>query len=92
MNQIEKFTTEKLKHLCPRAEEIEVRAEIGKCSYYFVFWATMDGLKKQCYEMIDNGELDETEAERCFSDIAEYVRNRAGKALPCKLDFVISNN
>ena len=77
MNQIEKFTTEKLKHLCPRAEEIEVRAEIGKCSYYFVFWATMDGLKKQCYEMIDN---------------AEYVRNRAGKALPCKLDFVISNN
>lgn len=92
MNQIEKFTTEKLKPLCPQAEEIEVRAEIGKCSYYFVFWATMDGLKKQCYEMIDNGELDETEAERCFCDIAEYVRNRAGKALPCKLDFVISNN
>ena len=92
MNQIEKYTAEKLKPLCPQAEAMEVRAEISNCSYYIVFFATVDGVKKQCYEMIDNGELDETATEHCFYKIAKYVRDHAGNTLPVKLDFIISDN
>lgn len=90
MNQIEKMIVEKLRNLCPEAERFEVRGIIDRHAYSIEFYVIRNDEKKQCYEMIDRGELDGNSADDCFREIAEYVRNNSETALPCKLSFIFS--
>lgn len=93
MNKLEKYVFNQLAQLVPNADAFEIRANIGDKSYSIEFFAFLDGVKYQCYDMIDNGMLKEKEFDTVVMQIAEYIRNcseyRTGEIN--KISFMTSN-
>ena len=75
MTELEKYIINQLTQLVPNADAFEVRANIGDKSYSIEFFASLDGVKYQCYEMIDNGIFKEKDFDTIVKQIAEYIRN-----------------
>lgn len=75
MTELEKYIISQLKQLIPDADEFEVRANIGDKSYSMEFFASIDGEKRQCYDMIDKGIFKEKDFDITVKRIAEYIRN-----------------
>ena len=74
MTELEEKIIKQLKQLVPGAEQFEVRANIGDKSSSVEFFATIDGIKHQCYDMIDNGEMKEQDFDAMVKQLAKFIR------------------
>lgn len=75
MSELEKYVSEQLSKIIPEYEKIDIRANISDSSHSIEFYATIAGKKMQCYDMVDNGLINEKELDGTFRNIANYVRN-----------------
>ena len=74
MSELEKYIIVNLEKLVPNAEGFDVRANISDKSYSFEFFAIIEGVKYQCYDMIDEGRIEEKDFDVLVKQIAKYVR------------------
>ncbi len=74
MLDLEKYIVNQLKQLVPKADVFEVRANIGDNTYSMEFFATIDGVKHQCYDMIDEGAIKEKDFDTIINQLAKYIR------------------
>lgn len=76
MKELEIYTLEQVSQLVPKYEKLEFFANIADTSYSIEFFVTVDGTRMQCFDMIDNGLLEEEDVDAALKRIAEYVRGR----------------
>ena len=74
MTELEKYIINQLKQLVPNAEVIEVRANIGDKNCSVEFFATIEGIKRQCFDMIDDGVIKEKDFDVMAKQLAKHVR------------------
>lgn len=74
MSELEKFVFEQIKKLVPVFDSVELRANIGDTSYAVEFVVSTNGEKMQCYDMVDNGLLNEEELDNTIAVIAKAIR------------------
>lgn len=77
MEKLELQIQEQLKVLVPKAKNIELHATVSDSSYAIEFIAEVDGKKMQCYDMADNGLIDEDELNQVLAEIADGIRKDA---------------
>jgi len=78
MTKAEKRAIELVKELVPKYEKTEFKASIGNTSRSIEFFVWVNGKKSQCYELADNGKIDELKMEKLFDSYAEFVRKSEG--------------
>lgn len=76
MNEFEAFVAEKMKELIPEYDTIELKASVSSSSYSIEFFATVNGKRMQCFEMIDGGILSEKKFNAVSKDIANFCRKQ----------------
>ena len=74
MTKAEERAIELVKKLMPKSEKIEFKASIGNTSRSIEFFVWVNGEKFQCYELADNGQIDELKMEKLFDAYAELIR------------------
>lgn len=74
MSELEKYIMEQIEKFVPTFEELDVRANIGDSSYSVEFFVTIDGKKMQCFDMVDDGVIQEKDMDSVSESIAKYVR------------------
>ncbi len=74
MSELETFVSEQIKTLVPRYDTIELKATVSSSSFSVEFFATVDGKKMQCFEMIDEGMFTEKNFNVASKAIASYFR------------------
>lgn len=74
MSELEDFIKKKLVLLVPNSEKLEVCANIGDNAVSLEFFATINGKRLQCIDMIDNGLIDEEVFDSIAKEIAIQVR------------------
>ena len=83
MNKTEERAVELVKELVSNFEKMEFKASIGDTSRSVEFFVWVNGEKLQCYELADNGKIDELQMEKLFDSFAVFVREsgeyRAGE-------------
>lgn len=75
MTELQSQVISKLTQLVPNAEAFEVRANVGDKGFSFEFFATIDGVKQQCYDMIDCGLINEKDFDNTAKQIAKCIRS-----------------
>ena len=55
MTELEPFVAEQIKTLVPSYDTVELKATVSASSFSVEFFATVNGKKMQCFEMIDEG-------------------------------------
>lgn len=78
MKELELFISEQIKLLIPHYEAIELKAMVSSSSYSIEFFATIQGNKMQCFDMIDKGMFSEKKFNLVSKAIATYVRETPG--------------
>ncbi len=77
MTELEERTiAEQIRKLVPHYSMIEFRAAVSSNSYTVEFYATVNGRRMQCFEMIDKGLFTEEEFDSVAKNIANYLRGR----------------
>lgn len=71
---VEQFAIQQLNTLISGYEKIELEMYIDDVSYSIDFLVTIDGQKKQCLDLIDEGTITNKAYEAAAQTIAEYVR------------------
>jgi len=71
---VEQFAIQQLNTLISGYEKIELEMYIDDVSYSIDFLVTIDGQKKQCLDLIDEGTITNKAYEAVAQTIAEYVR------------------
>lgn len=74
MTELEKYISDQLKQLVPNADVFEFRANIGDKSCSVEFFATIEGIKQQCFDMIDNGVIKEKDFDVMVKQLAKHIR------------------
>ena len=74
MTELEVFVSEQIKTLIPNYDAVELKATVSSSSFAVEFFATVDGKKMQCFEMIDNGLFTEKKFNTASKAIANYFR------------------
>jgi len=74
MTNFEKQAVDMVKQLVPNCTKIEFKADIGDTSYRVSFFVFIDGERKQCYELADDGVIDEKKMEDMFAAYVDSVR------------------
>ena len=74
MTELEKHVISQLTQLVPNAESFEVRANISDKSFSVEFFAFVDGVKQQCFDMIDNGIIKEKDFDNAVKQLAKFIR------------------
>ena len=75
MTELELFVAEQIKTLMPSYDTVELKATVSASSFSVEFFATVDGKKMQCFEMIDEGMFTEKNFNAASKAIANYFRN-----------------
>jgi len=75
MTELEKFISEQISQIVPSFEKLEVRANIGDSSYSIEFFVTVDGIRTQCFDMVDKGLIKEKNLDIVSKSIANYIRH-----------------
>ena len=75
MTELELFVAEQIKTLVPNYNTVELKATVSASSFSVEFFATVDGTKMQCFEMIDEGMFTEKNFNAASKAIANYFRN-----------------
>ena len=78
MTELELFVSEPIKTLVPNYEALELKATVSSSSFSVEFFATVDGKKMQCFEMIDAGMFTEKNFNVVSKAIANYCRGLNG--------------
>ena len=78
MTELELFVSEQIKTLVPNYEALELKATVSSSSFSVEFFATVDGKKMQCFEMIDAGMFTEKNFNVVSKAIANYCRGLNG--------------
>ena len=71
---VEQFAIHQIKSLISDYDKIELEMYIDDVSYSIDFLVTIDGQKKQCLDLIDEGMITYKAYEAMAKTIAEYVR------------------
>ena len=58
----------------PKYEKLEVCGWVNEKSYAIEYFVTTNGVRRQCFEMVDNGELNEKQVDETILSIAKCVR------------------
>lgn len=74
MTELELFVSKQIKTLVPNYKRVELRATVSSSSFSVEFFATIDGRKMQCFEMIDAGMFSEKDFNIASKAIANYFR------------------
>ncbi len=74
MTELELFVAEQIKTLVPSYDTVELKATVSSSSFSVEFFATVDGKKMQCFEMIDDGMFTEKNFNAASKAIANYFR------------------
>lgn len=74
MSELELFVAEQIKTLVPSYDTVELKATVSASSFSVEFFATVDGKKMQCFEMIDEGMFTEKKYNAASKTIANYFR------------------
>lgn len=75
MSEIQKYILEQLSAIVPKYSKLEFRSYfVTNKGYAFEFFVTSSGQEKQCYAMVDDGEIDETQLKKVFDNIAGFIR------------------
>lgn len=74
MTELELFVSEQIKTLVPNYDIVELNAIVNSSSFSVEFFATVDGKKMQCFEMIDEGMFTEKDFNTASRAIANYFR------------------
>ena len=74
MTESELFVSEQIKTLVPNYDTVELIATVGASSFSVEFFATVNGKKMQCFEMIDDGMFSEEKFNAASKAIANYFR------------------
>ena len=59
MAKLEHFLAEQMKTLVPNYDTVELKATVSSSSFSVEFFVTVDGKRKQCFQMIDDGQFTE---------------------------------
>ena len=78
MTELELFVSEQIKTLVPNYEALELKATVSSSSFSVEFFATVNGKKMQCFEMIDAGMFTEKNFNVVSKAIANYCRGLNG--------------
>ena len=91
MTKFEEQAVNLVRELLPNFKKLEFRATIGDTSRSIEFFVWLDDERQQCYELADNGIIDEEKMEKLFDDYAKFVRGnseyKAGKVNKVQFDF-----
>jgi hypothetical protein len=71
---VEQFAIQQLNTLIPGYEKIELEMYIDDVSYSIDFLVTIDGQRKQCLDLIDEGTITNKAYEAVAQTIAKYAR------------------
>lgn len=71
---VEQFAIQQVSTLISGYDKIELEMYVDDVSYSIDFLATIDGQKKQCLDLIDEGVIRNKAYEAVAKTIAEYVR------------------
>ena len=74
MTEVELFVAEQIKTLVPIYDTVELKAIVSASSFSVEFFATVDGKKMQCFDMIDEGMFTEKNFNVASKAIANYFR------------------
>ena len=74
MTELELFVSKQIKTLMPSYDTVELKATVSSSSFSVEFFATVDGKKMQCFEMIDEGVFTEKNFNAATKAIANYFR------------------
>lgn len=74
MTELKVFISEHIKILVPSYDTVELKATVSSSSFSVEFFATVDGKKMQCFQMIDDGQFTEKNFNIFSKAIANYVR------------------
>lgn len=74
MTELECFVHKQIKLLIPKYDTIELKASVNSSSFSVEFFATVDGKRMQCFEMIDQGLFTEKKFNAASKAIANYCR------------------
>ena len=76
MTNLEEKALAMVKGLLPEQpfEKMKFSARVGAKSFSIEFFVWLDGEKYQCYELADDGEIDEVQMMKSFKAYAEEVR------------------
>ncbi|MEG1618171.1 MAG: hypothetical protein RR310_05230 [Eubacterium sp.] len=75
MSTLEKYISEQVVKIVPSFEKLEFRANVGDNSYSVEFFATVNGKRMQCYNMVDDGLIKEKDLDALSETIASYIRS-----------------
>lgn len=76
MTRLENFISKQIKTLISSYDAIELEAAVTSSSLSVEFFATVDGKKRQCFQMIDDGMFTEKDFNAVSKAIADYVRKQ----------------
>lgn len=74
MTSTELFIADQIKKLVPTYDTIELRATVDSSAFSVEFFATVQGKRQQCFEMMDVGAFTEKEFNAAAKSIANYLR------------------
>ena len=74
MAKLEHFLAEQMNTLVPNYDTVELKATVSSSSFSVEFFVTVDGKRKQCFQMIDDGQFTEKNFNIFSKAIANYVR------------------
>lgn len=77
MLDLRNYATEQISKIVPEFDNLELRATVSDTSYSIEFFVLINGEKKQCYELADDGVIDEEKLDKVLARIAEYIRKGA---------------
>jgi len=89
MINLEDFATKQITSIIPKFDSVSLRATVSDSSYAIEFFVVIDGKKKQCYELADEGVLKESDLDDVLKRIAEYIRSSSDYRRDCvnKISF-----
>lgn len=74
MSDLQDYSKEQIAKIVPEFDNLELRATVSDTSYSIEFFVSINGERKQCYELADDGVIDEEELDKVSARIAEYIR------------------
>ncbi len=75
MSKLEEQAVRLVKELLPDFQKLEFKATIGDSSHSIEFFVWVNHNRYQCYELVENGNIDEIKMESLFDAYADSFRS-----------------
>lgn len=77
MNGLEAYAKEQLSPILPTLDGLELRGKVGDSSYWLECFVQVEGKRMQCYDLVDEGRVDQDTLDQALARIAQYIRDHA---------------